>query len=94
MDRARPSPGGRVIAAIKKPGDLGWQKLGHGCNLIPVSYRPIRSIVADARCRLPARRPLPCRRRDLMPRDFFARLNTFAVVMDCRSRAELNRECR
>ena len=27
MDRARPSPGGRVIAAIKKPGDLGWQRI-------------------------------------------------------------------
>jgi hypothetical protein len=29
MDRARPSPGGRVIAAIKKPGDLGWQRIAH-----------------------------------------------------------------
>src|SRR5262249_38122389 len=29
---------------------------------ILVSYRPIRSVVADARCHLPARRPLPCRR--------------------------------
>src|ERR1700738_4576725 len=37
-------------------------KLGHDCNLIPVSYRPIRSVVADACCRLPPRRPLPCRR--------------------------------
>ena len=30
------------------------------------------------------RAPNPAR-SDLMPRDFFARLNTFAVVMDCRS---------
>src|SRR5215510_10811897 len=29
---------------------------------ILVSYRPIRRVVADARCHLPARHPLPCRR--------------------------------
>src|SRR5215813_10534813 len=29
---------------------------------ILVSYSPIRSVVADARCHLPLRRPLPCRR--------------------------------
>src|SRR5215510_2868862 len=36
--------------------------LVHDCNLIPVSYKPIGSIVADARCRLLARCPLPHRR--------------------------------
>src|SRR4030095_13043729 len=33
--------------------------LGHDCNLIPVSYRPIGSIVADARCRLLLRHGAP-----------------------------------
>ena len=32
------------------------------CNSIPVSYRPIGSIVADARCHLLARCPFPRRR--------------------------------
>jgi hypothetical protein len=34
MDRARPAAGGRVIAAIKKPGDLGWQRIAIAAEAI------------------------------------------------------------
>jgi hypothetical protein len=33
-DRARPSAGGRGIAAIKKPGDLGWQRIAIAAEAI------------------------------------------------------------
>ena len=40
MDRARPSPGGRVIAAIKKPGDLGWQRIAIAAEAIACFSSP------------------------------------------------------